>query len=148
MITPSVNPYDLLVLVLIGFSGFLGLVRGFTRGFFGTLSWVGASFLTFWGKYYFQGIMRPWVGHGLLADFITIVVLFLTSLFILLSLTRALSLRVKASVLGGVDRSLGFIFGVGRGMLICVTAFLLLNVTVKPHKRPEDLKKSLSYPFL
>ena len=108
--TSSLNYVDFIVLAIMGLSILIGLVRGFTREFLGALGWGGAIFITFWGKHYLQNPMRGWIGNPFFADLTTIVVLFITSLFILLSLTRSLSLRVKASVLGGLDRSLGFVF--------------------------------------
>lgn len=146
--TSSLNYVDFIVLAIMGLSILIGLVRGFTREFLGALGWGGATLITFWGKHYLQSPMRGWIGNPFFADLTTIVVLFITSLFILLSLTRSLSLRVKASVLGGLDRSLGVVFGIARGAIICIVAFLIVNAMWKPHKRPHEMKSARSYPLL
>lgn len=147
-ITSSLNYIDFIVFAVMGLSIFIGLLRGFTREFFGALGWTGAVLITFWGKHYLQAPMRAWIGNPFFADLLTIIVLFITSLFTLLSLTRSLSFRVKASVLGGLDRSLGVVFGIGRGTVICIAAFLIVNSLWKPHSRPQELITARSYPLL
>ena len=147
-ITAALNYIDFIVFAVMSLSILIGLVRGFTREFFGALAWTGAVLITFWGHHYLQAPMRSWMGNSFLADLITIIVLFIVALFTLLSMTRSLSLRVKASVLGGLDRSLGIIFGFGRGAVICIAAFLIVNSLWKPHNRPRELVTARSYPFL
>jgi membrane protein required for colicin V production len=146
--TTGLNYVDFIVLGIAGISLLIGLVRGFTREFFGALAWTGAVIITFWGKHYLNAPMRHFITNPFLADLSTIVIVFVTCLFVLLSITKSLSLRIKASVLGGLDRSLGAVFGAARGIVICVVGFLLVNTLWKPHKRPAAIQQARSYPFL
>ncbi|MGI4852314.1 MAG: CvpA family protein [Janthinobacterium lividum] len=146
--TSSLNVVDFIGLAIIILSIFIGLIRGFTREFLGALGWVGAVLITFWTRTFLQEPMRHWIGNSMVADLITIVVIFVVSLFILLSITRAASLRVKASVLGGLDRSLGVIFGTLRGGIICIVIFLMVNLYFKPYRRPPEVRESRAFPYL
>ena len=139
---------DLIVLGVMVVSTLIGLVRGFTREILGALGWLSATLLTFWTRSFFKIPLHHWIGNPLASDVITIVAIFVISLFVFLSITRAASYRVKASVLGGLDRSLGVIFGLLRGGIICIVLFVMLSLYVKPHKRPPDVTESQAFPYL
>ena len=139
---------DLIVLAVMILSILIGLIRGFTREILGALGWMGAIFVTFWTRSFFQIPIRHWIGNPFASDIVAIVTLFVISLFVFLSITRAASHRVKASVLGGLDRSLGIIFGLLRGGAICIVLFLMFSLYVKPHKRPPEVTESQAFPYL
>ena len=146
--TSSLNMVDFIALGIVILSVLIGLIRGFTREILGALGWSGAVFITFWARVALQAPVRHWVGNPLIADLMTIVFVFIITLFILLSITRAVSLRVKASVLGGLDRSLGVVFGIVRGGVICIIIFLMVNLYYKPYRRPPEVIESRAFPYL
>jgi membrane protein required for colicin V production len=71
-------------------------------------------------------------------------------LVIMLSLMANLVGRaVRVSALGGLDRTLGLAFGVVRGAVVMVAAFIL-GVAMMPHPEawPPQVKQSRSVPLL
>lgn len=147
-IQSAFNSVDVGLLVIIGVSGLVGLLRGFTRETLGIIAWVGASFATLWGLPFLKPHMREWIGHQMVADAVSGLVLFIAVLVTLMTLTRAVSQSVRGSILGGLDRSLGMLFGVFRGLAIGILVFIIANALWKPHKRPELLQSSRALPLL
>jgi len=61
--------------------------------------------------------------------------------------TGYLARLVRASALSPIDRTLGFIFGLARGVLIVCLAYLLLDF-VQPSERPAWIRDAKSAPYL
>jgi membrane protein required for colicin V production len=74
--------------------------------------------------------------------------LFVTSLVVLTILTGMLARLVHFSGLTPIDRTLGFIFGLVRGMFVVCLAYLLLDVSVQPNDRPAWIREAKSGPYL
>ena len=49
---------------------------------------------------------------------------------------------------GALDRTLGFVFGAARGVLLCVVAFLFFNWLVPEKTQPEWVREAKTRPFL
>lgn len=68
-------------------------------------------------------------------------------------IANAIGRRTRASVLGPVDRALGFGFGAVKGLILSSLAFLLLILAADfigggPTGRPEWIRTSRTYPLL
>jgi len=68
-------------------------------------------------------------------------------------LARAMGRRTKQSILGPLDRAMGFGFGALKGLILASLAFLLLvlvydTIDGGPKQRPTWLTKSRTYPLL
>jgi membrane protein required for colicin V production len=48
------------------------------------------------------------------------------------------------SRIGALDRTLGFLFGLGRGLIIVVVAFLFFAWLVPPNKQPDGVRNAKS----
>src|ERR1700680_5134566 len=117
------NLTDGLVIVAIVLSAIVGAARGFLREAVAVAAWVIALFLA----WHFSDLVAPHLG-GLLSDsevrrwaarvFIVLLVLLLGA-----AVGAALAHFVRLSIFSGMDRLLGFAFGVLR-------AFVLLGVFV------------------
>lgn len=132
-----------LIVVLLG-SCLIGLVRGFTREFLGIVNWVGAIFLTLYGFPLLSPMARSHISNPFIADIGLYIVLFIVSLVVLSSISRFLSNQVKGSILGGVDRSLGMIFGLVRTFILMAVTFGLV-VYLWPHQSPAPFKGAQTY---
>lgn len=119
-----INPVDLTVLILIGLSCAIGFMRGLTRETLGLMGWLGAIIGTLYDFSTSQLFFGSYIQHPLLRDLVAGLVLFLIILITLTLLSNALSKMVKSSSLGGVDRSLGLLFGVIRGAIIVCIIYL------------------------
>ncbi len=144
----GINMVDFAVLGLIFVSAFIGIARGFTREILGIAAWIGAFIIAIYGLILVRPLLTPYIKSALVADVVAGLVLFVIALFILGSVSRSLSGRVKGSVLGGLDRSLGFLFGIARGGAIIVVAYLISTLVTDIKKWPEEIKASKSYPYV
>ncbi|HOV04181.1 MAG TPA: CvpA family protein, partial [Kaistiaceae bacterium] len=52
------------------------------------------------------------------------------------------------SQIGALDRSLGFVFGAARGLLLCVIAVMFFNWLVAPDRQPNWVAGAKSKPML
>lgn len=146
--TAGLNAIDLGVLGIVILSGFVAVLRGFTREFLGILAWALAIFVTFWGMPILKPFVRDWVGNKLIADILSGLFLFVVSLGAFMALIRTVSGSIKKSILGGLDRALGLLFGIVRGGILCICAFMASNFVWKPDVRPPLLTTARVYPFL
>lgn len=142
------NAIDIGILSILALSALIGILRGFTREFFGIAGWAGAFFVTIWGVPFLQPYVYKWVGNSLLADIISALGLFIFSFVTFMTFIRAMSNRVKGSILVSLDRSLGLLFGIMRGSAIVIFLFFMSNFLWKPDHRPLFLLSAKSYPLL
>ena len=67
---------------------------------------------------------------------------FVVTLIIVSLITVKLSDAILDSKVGALDRSLGFLFGAVRGLLLCVIAFVFFNWLVPVQTQPEWVKNA------
>ena len=115
----------LLVMVL---SAILAFLRGFVREVLGIAAWIGAAFAAF----ALRGLVRPFMDEVVqadwLADGLSVAAIFLVVLIVLKLVIHVLAGSIQASPLGGVDRSLGAVFGLARGFFIAICAYALAGL--------------------
>ncbi|AIL12956.1 hypothetical protein IM40_04660 [Candidatus Paracaedimonas acanthamoebae] len=148
LIISEFNAVDMGILALLALSALIGVIRGFTREFFGIAGWAGAFLVTIWGIPFLKPLVYKWVGNSLFADIISALSLFIFSFVTFMTLIRATSNRVKGSILVSLDRSLGLLFGLLRGSAIAIFLFFMSNLLWKPDHRPLLLLSAKSYPLL
>jgi membrane protein required for colicin V production len=117
------NLTDYLVIVAIASSAIVGAVRGFLREAVAVAAWFIALFLA----WHFSDLIAPHLG-GLMSDsdvrpWAARVIIVLLVLLLGAGVGAALGHFVRLSIFSGMDRLLGFAFGVLRG-------FVLLGVFV------------------
>ena len=120
------------VAVIVLISAILAYSRGFTRELFAIGGWIIAIVVAYYVAPVLDPLMReaPVVGPvlaesciiSLIAAFTIVVAL---ALLVLSIFTPLVSNLVLDSVLGPIDRMLGFVFGVVRGILLIAIAFLI-----------------------
>ena len=142
------NLVDLLVLAILGVSALLGLSRGLVREMLGLGSWVLAGYLAFRFGPEVQPMMRQAVGDPDLADPAAYVLVFVVVLIGLSLLANLVGRIVRVSALGGLDRTLGLVFGLGRGALLLVAAYIPLALMLPPNRWPEPVLRARTLPFI
>jgi membrane protein required for colicin V production len=137
---------DYAVLGVVGLSILWGVWRGLVRELISLAGWV----IAFLAANLFAGPLAerlPRVFHSpevrLLAAFIGI---FIVSLVVTTLLALLLSKLAKAVGLGGLDRVLGGVFGLARGVLVAIAFALVAGLTSLPQK--PAWKESASGIFL
>lgn len=126
--------FDYAVLGVIGLSVLLSILRGFLRETLSLAGWIAAFFVA---KLYTLQLAPllpqsiPGESLRLLAAFL---ILFLITLLISSLLAIALAEVFKKIGLGWLDRWLGALFGLARGVLIVSIIVLLAGLTTLPHE--------------
>lgn len=137
-----VNVFDIGVIAVLLVSALLAYARGFVHEVLAIVGWIGAIFATFYGFPYLQPYARQFIPMDLAADLTAGVVIFIFTLVVLSMMTRAISKKVQASALNALDRALGFLFGLLRGALIVVLAYIGLELVMPPEKQPEFVRNA------
>ena len=73
---------------------------------------------------------------------------FLLTLLIVSIITVRISDMILDSRIGALDRTLGFLFGLGRGLIIVVVAFMFFAWLVPSSKQPEGVRNAKSLEVL
>jgi membrane protein required for colicin V production len=143
-----VNALDLVVLTVIALSAIFAFARGFVREALSIVAWVGAAAITYVGFNHVYAAVARFVATPLLADLIAGAGLFVISLIVLAILTSYVARFVQSSALSPIDRTLGLIFGVARGVLLVSLAYLVFDIALPLNDRPIWVSQAKSQPFL
>jgi membrane protein required for colicin V production len=141
---------DLAVLGIVLVSAVLALLRGFTREVLAILSWVVAAAVGY-GEYKHPVLLehvRSVVPNDKLAPYVALGVAFLLALIVVSLITVKISDLILDSKIGALDRTLGFIFGAARGMLLAIVAFFFYSWLAHDDSQPEWVKNARMKPFL
>ena len=119
---------DMIVVGVVLISALLAALRGFTREVLAIGSWAVAAV----AAYFFHPQAIPLVQQYIstnksLALPIAAGGIFLLTLLVAYFLTSKLSDMILDSRIGALDRTLGFLFGAARGLLLAVVGFLFFN---------------------
>lgn len=143
-----VSIFDLVVLGVVIISAILAAVRGFTREVLAIGAWVAAGLAALFFHPQLVPIAREHIGNPTIALVVTIAVIFLVTLLVVSFLTVRLSDLVLDSRIGALDRSLGFLFGAARGVLICIIGYQFFAWLVPEKMQPEWAKTARTRPVL
>src|SRR5580693_5592345 len=133
-------PITLLDIVLIAVmlvSGFLAMVRGFMREVLSIIAWILAAVATLYSYSKLLPYARQYFNNDAVATVAVVGGVFLLTLIVVSILTVRISDMVLDSRVGALDRTLGFLFGLARGLLIVVIAFLFFTWLVPDKQRPD-----------
>ena len=135
---------DVGVAVLVLISAILATARGFTREILSLATWAGSAAIAAYMYFYHKDIAEKYIDNTLVATGVTVVGTFLVALIILHLLTMWIGDMVVDSRIGPLDRTLGFVFGAARGVLICIVAAVFANFLLAP-KLPDMVQNAKSY---
>lgn len=139
---------DGILIAVMLISAVLAMIRGFTREVFSIAAWVIAALAT----YMFWEDVLPFV-QGYIDDRnvalgITVIGIFFVTLLVVSLITMRISDFILDSKVGPLDRTLGFIFGAARGLILVVIAVLFLNFFIAPERQPVWIAEAKSKPWL
>jgi membrane protein required for colicin V production len=107
-----------------------------------------AAVVTLYGYAKAVPYAKQYISNDLIATGVAVAALFLGTLLVVSLFTVKVSDLVLDSRVGALDRSLGFLFGLGRGLVIMVVAFLFFVWLVPAKSLPEWVKNARSRPVL
>lgn len=143
-----INITDLIVLAILVVSGLLAFARGFVHEVLSAMGWVGAAAATWFLFPLAAPLARQMIEFTLIADLVTGTVIFLVWLVGLSWISHKISRRVRDSALNALDRSLGFLFGVARGIILTCIAWILYESTLPPSEHPAWISEARSLPLI
>ena len=143
----SVTVVDALIVLVILMSAGYAAYRGLMRETLSIFSWAVSAYVTLRFFPSFQPMLRGFISPEWLADFIVLVGLFLVVLVPLSFLSFRFAESVRRSQIGPVDRSLGFVFGVARGLVILGLVYIVFFAVAQGND-PAWLREARLYPLI
>jgi membrane protein required for colicin V production len=142
-----VSILDLVVIGVVLISALLAAVRGFTREVLAIVAWVTAAAAAWFLHPQLLPVASQHISNKTIALVATIGGLFIVTLIIVSLITVKISDLILDSRIGALDRTLGFVFGAARGLLICVIGWVFLAWLVQG-KVPDWAAQARSRPML
>jgi membrane protein required for colicin V production len=135
---------DIMLIVVMLVSGLLAMVRGFMREVLSILAWILAAGATLYAYAKLLPVAKQYFNNDIVAAVAVIGGVFLLTLLVVSVITVRISDAVLDSRVGALDRSLGFLFGLARGLVIVVVAFMFFSWLVPERNQPEWVKSAKS----
>ena len=143
-------PITLLDGVLVGFtlvSAMLAMVRGFSREVLSIVSWVAAAAAAYFFYKPVLPYVQPYLDNELFAMVAAAGIVFIVALIIVSLITMKIADLIIDSRIGALDRTLGFLYGAARGVLVVAVALLLFKGLVGG-QQPASVANAKSLPML
>ena len=126
---------DIAILAIVIISLAIGLARGFIREILSLFSWFGALWIAYTNAVAGAGYLEGYITQLSFRVVVAFAGIFIVSLILFSIISHLLYRLLAIAGISGVDRSLGLLFGLLRGvvvvaLLIIVAAFM--GFTAKP----------------
>jgi membrane protein required for colicin V production len=135
---------DLVLIVVMLVSGLLAMVRGFMREVLSITGWLLAAAATLYAYPKLLPLAKQYFNNDIVAAVAVIGGVFLVTLLVVSVFTIRISDMVLDSRVGALDRTLGFLFGLARGLIIVVVAFQFFTWLVPDRSQPEWVRSAKS----
>jgi membrane protein required for colicin V production len=144
--------FDIAILVLVGFGAVTGFMRGFVQEILALAAWVVSLVTIHYLHSPLSAALLPMVGTESGASVLAFALLLLVPYAVVKLIGNRLGSASRNSVLGPIDRVLGFGFGGIKGMVIAVLGFSVLmlgfDLVWGVGGRPQWITQSRTYPFI
>lgn len=143
-------PITLLDGIVIGFtlvSAMLAMVRGFSREILSIASWVAAAAAAYFFYPVLLPYVQPYIDHDMVALAAAAAIIFFIALIVVTVITMKIADFIIDSKVGPLDRTLGFLYGAARGLLVLAVALLFFNWLVGTNP-PRWVTEAKSRPLL
>lgn len=144
---------DIVVILMVSGGALFGLIRGFVTEILSLIAWILVIFALKLGHaplmVALSGVVGTVAGAAVLAFAIIVGLTYFGGRMV----ARAIGARTRTSIIGPIDRALGFGFGGFKGLIFASLSFLLIvlitdTVGGGPRGRPEWITASRTYPLL
>jgi membrane protein required for colicin V production len=144
---------DIILIVIMLVSGVLALMRGFTREVLSLLAWGLAAIAAYFavtndGLIQWTIVNVPYANQPTLAKVAAGGAIFLLVLLIVSIISVKISDLVVDSSVGAFDRTLGFLYGLARGLVLVAIAFLYYGWFVPVDKQDIWVKEARTLPIM
>ena len=128
---------DLVLLAVMLISGLLAMVRGFMREILSIAAWGAAALVTLYSYQKLLPTAKTYFNNDTIASVAVIAGVFIGTLIVVSIITVRISDMILDSRIGALDRTLGFLFGLARGLLIVVVAFVFFDWLAPVKQQPS-----------
>jgi len=139
---------DIAIIIVLLISALFAFSRGFTRETISVFAWIGTGFATF----FVFPMVRPFayasIGPGLFADLVALFVVFTGFLMVSSYASSHLAARLKGGNPGTLDRSLGFAFGLARGLVVVACLFAVMGYADLDQDPPDYIVQANLFPLV
>lgn len=142
-----VNGLDLAVGAILLISALIAFMRGFVHEVLSIAAWVGAVAAVIYGFPFVQPHARGLIPMNWAADAAAAVGIFLIVLLLLSIATHTVARIIQKSAFNNLDRTLGFVFGVGRAVVILAVG-LIITDWLTERERPRWIETAKTLPVI
>lgn len=144
---------DIAVLLLVGITAVLGARKGFVSEVLSLFAWVAMIFALKIFHLPLSKALAAFVGTASGATVLAFAILAGGTYLVGRMIANAIGNRTRTSVLGPIDRALGFGFGALKGLILASLTFLLVVLVLDtlgggPARRPDWIVHARVYPLL
>src|SRR5690606_38537440 len=136
--------------IVVGFtlvSAMLAMVRGFSREVLSIASWAAAAAAAYLFYKPVIPYVQPYIDNEQLAMIAAAGIVFLVALIVVTFISMTIADFIIDSRIGALDRTLGFLYGAARGILVVAVALLFFNWLVGSNP-PAWVANAKSRPLL
>lgn len=148
----GLTSFDYVILAMIGVMAVSGFARGFVREVLNLASWIAAIFAVRLFHEQLTPVAAEWAGGQARGATLAFVLLFAGTLIVGKLLATFIGGATRNSLIGPVDRLLGFGLGALKGLIAASAIFLVLDFTTNlfddDKARPAWLAQSRATPVL
>ena len=139
---------DIFLIAVMLVSGMLAMVRGLIREVLSIAGWAAAAGAALYAYATLLPAAKAYFNNDYVAIGVTTAGAFLGTLIIVSVITVRISDKILDSRIGALDRTLGFLFGLLRGLVIVVVAFVFFDWLVPPKSQPTWITSARSLTVL
>lgn len=139
---------DGIVITVMLVSALLAMYRGFLREVLSIASWGAAAVVAYLFHKQLLPYVKAYVPSDNVAMGVTVLGLFVVTLLVVSWITMKISDFVLDSAFGALDRTVGFLFGAARGLLLVVVAMQFFNWLVPAPQQPRWVSAAKSKPVV
>jgi membrane protein required for colicin V production len=139
---------DFLAVIVVLVSAIYATWRGLMRETLSIFSWVTAAYVTLRTFSFFRPLLRGLVSPEWFSDALVALGIFLAIFIPLSFISYRFAQSVQRSVVSPVDRTLGFFFGIGRGLVVVGLAYIAFTAFVPLRQQPSWLTEAQTLPLI
>jgi membrane protein required for colicin V production len=139
---------DFAILGILLISGMIAWHRGFLKETLSVSAWLIASLVAVFVWPITKPFGRALIQPGFVADILALIGVFFLVLVPVSFISFRLSEVVRGSRAGPLDKSLGFVFGLARGMLIVGVGYVIFSSLTPDDKQPDWLRQARLLPVV
>ena len=144
----TVGLIDIILLVVTIISVLFALYRGLVRELLGIAAWILAGFAALYSYAPLQPLMNKMIENKTTAGIVGSLIVALIVLVIMTLINSWITKRLRQSALSGLDRILGFVFGVARAGLLAAICYLACSMFMPEKKINKLEEENISIPYV